>query len=171
MFNTMIIENFFDNFELLHPELKKIPLYSQADYPEKKADEEWPGKRSEALFLTNKFLFQLIIKELRAKSQNELLSRNQFNMHAHLHLRLNEDNQKDFIHTDVCDLTMIVYLSETNLKSGTAIYNDKNEETQSAKFVQNTAFLFAGKQLHGSILNYGDNIDNGRLTLNCFIKF
>ena len=66
---------------------------------------------------------------------------------------------------------MIVYLAETNLKSGTAIYNDKNEETQSAKFVQNTAFLFAGKQLHGSILNYGDNIDNGRLTLNCFIKF
>ena len=83
MFNTMIIEYFFDNFELLQPELKKIPLYSQADYPEKKADEEWPGKRSEALFLTNKFLFQLIIKELRAKSQNELLSRNQFNMHAH----------------------------------------------------------------------------------------
>ena len=114
------------------------------------------------------------LKRTRAvarRSKNELLSRNQFNMHAHLHLRLNEDNQKDFIHTDVCDLTMIVYLSETNLKSGTAIYNDKHEETQSAKFVQNTAFLFAGNQLHGSLLNYGDNIDNGRLTLNCFIKF
>ena len=85
--------------------------------------------------------------------------------------RLDEDNKKDWIHTDPDDYTMIVFLSKTNLKSGLNIYDENEQVTQNIKFLQNRAVIFNSKQYHKSSLNYGDNIDNGRLTLNCFINF
>ena len=51
------------------------------------------------------------------------------------------------------------------------IYDENEQVTQNIKFLQNRAVIFNSKQYHKSSLNYGDNIDNGRLTLNCFINF
>lgn len=172
MLNTMIIDNFFDNFELLEPEFKKIPIYEQKDFPEDiPKDILWPGKRSLQLGRTHPFIWQLTNKEIQTKCGNERLIHTKWKMSVNIHLRLAEDDEKDYIHTDPDDWTMIVFLSETNLKSGLSIYNNDNEETQNIKFVQNRAVIFNGRQPHRSSLNYGDNIDNGRLTLNCFINF
>ena len=43
------------------------------------------------------------------------------------------------------------------------------ELTNTVNFVQNRAFLFNGKTKHMALNNYGTDINNGRLTLNCFI--
>ena len=104
-----------------------------------------------------------------SKSQNDKLIYHTWRMVASVHLRLKEDNEKDWIHTDPDDLTMIVFLGKTNLNSGLSLYNIDKEETTSIKYVQNRAVIFDGRNLHKSSLNFGDNIENGRLTLNCFI--
>ena len=82
-----------------------------------------------------------------------------------IYLRLDDDNEGDFIHTDASDLTMIV-LGKTNLDSGLNLYDNHNQEIVHIKYVQNRAgyFIVEDSQSH---LNF-DNIDNGRLTLNCF---
>ena len=46
MLSAIVIENFFDNFELLEPEFKKIPLYDFDSFPEKDENSVWPGKTS-----------------------------------------------------------------------------------------------------------------------------
>ena len=66
---------------------------------------------------------------------------------------------------------MIVFLAKTNLDSGLNLYDNVNNEIVHIKYVQNRAVIFHGRRLHKSHLNFGDNIDNGRLTLNAFIEF
>jgi hypothetical protein len=170
MFNTIIIENFFDNFCTLENEFKKIPLFSINDY-KNTSGVTWPGKRSDSLFKSNIFLWQLVVKEIMQKSESEKLKYKSWNAHSVIHLRLDEDNEKDFIHTDPDDLTIIIFLSKTNLNSGLNLYNEEKQETVNIKFVQNRAVIFDSKRFHKSSLNFGENIDNGRLTLNCFINF
>tara|TARA_B100001057_G_C22752604_1_gene912403 strand:+ start:728 stop:1252 length:525 start_codon:yes stop_codon:yes gene_type:complete len=171
MHNTIVIDNFFDNFKLLEHQFKKIPLLSLNEHRDLSDGITWPGKRSLSLQEENPFLWQLIVKEIMGKSQNERLIYHTWTMLASIHLRLKEDNEKDWIHSDPDDLTMIVFLAKTNLNSGLSLYNKDKEETTSIKYVQNRAVIFNGKNLHKSSLNFGDNIDNGRLTLNCFINF
>jgi len=170
MFNTIIIENFFDNFEMMEKEFKKIPLFSKEEHPDQDQG-SWPGKRSEPLVKTNVFLWQLIVKEILQKGNSELLTQRPWKVNSVLHLRLQEDDEKDWIHTDPDDLTMIVFLSKTNLKSGLNLYDESHQETVNIKYVQNRAVIFDSKRLHKSGLNFGDNIDNGRLTLNSFINY
>ena len=74
MYNTIIIDNFFDNFHILENHFKKIPLTSFEEYPKTiKNNATWPGKRSMPILEINPFLWQLIVKELMNKSQNQKL--------------------------------------------------------------------------------------------------
>ena len=131
----------------------------------------YEGKRSLHLGKTHPFIWQLTNKEIQQKSGNERLMYSRWKMSVNTHLRLDEDEEQIIYIRIYDDWTMIVFLSETNLKSGLSIYDKNKQETQNIKFVQNRAVLFNGKQFHRSSLNYGDSIDNGRLTLNCFINF
>ena len=74
MLSAIIIDNFFDNFEMLEPEFKKIPVFDFENYPGKKDKwSSWPGKRSLQLGQTNAFIWQLTLKEIQQKSGNERL--------------------------------------------------------------------------------------------------
>ena len=96
--DAIIINNFFDNFNNIKKEFKKIPLLTLEEMNKKhwakdRRPENWPGKRSENLFDTNPFLFNLIHKELLSKSN---IFNNFFvDMHACVHLRLDSDNQNN----------------------------------------------------------------------------
>lgn len=172
MYNTIIIDNFFDNFHILENHFKKIPLTSFEEYPKTiKNNATWPGKRSMPILEINPFLWQLIVKELMNKSQNQKLLNGNWRMEAVAHLRLEEDNTKDWMHKDPDDITMIIFLGKTNLNSGLHIYNEKQEETEYVKYIQNRAVLFNGRSYHKPGNSYGDSVENGRLTLNCFINF
>ena len=46
-----------------------------------------------------------------------------------------------------------------------------NDEIVNVKYIQNRAVIFHSKRLHKSHLNFGKNINDGRLTLNSFIEF
>ena len=70
MYNTIIIDNFFDNFHILENHFKKIPLTSFEEYPKTiKNNATWPGKRSMPILEINPFLWQLIVKELMNKNK------------------------------------------------------------------------------------------------------
>ena len=171
--NTIIIDNFFSNFHNIKNEFKKIKLYDFGEYNKMTSNNDsktiWPGKRSLYIHNENPFLFNLSLKELFEKWK-DVEETPKLEFKTVLHLRLDEDEKKDFIHYDPDDLTMIVYLSKTNLNSGTAIYPDNSDEPETiVKFVQNRCVIFDSKKRHRSLNNHGTNLDNGRLTLNTFL--
>ena len=188
---VMVVDNFFENFNIIQDEFKKIPRFTADKHPElsgiSKEQQYWPGERSEDLKFSNKFLTGLFIKEFQDKFSGFFPERYDFKLYTHL--RLEEDNVKDFIHRDSPDAhySMLVYLSQTNFNSGTKLYEpffekkgvEQSDEPGSAphteenmtndiKFVQNRALMFDSFFPHRSIGCYGDNEDNGRLTLNIF---
>ena len=78
MFNTIIIENFFDNFEFLENHFKKIPLLKFDEYPDKykSTENEKCWQRSLPLQREHPFLLQLTCKELMQKSDSRNLVEN-----------------------------------------------------------------------------------------------
>ena len=93
-----------------------------------------------------------------------------FNINADRHAYFSEEElkiTKDWPHKDSSRYALIVYLSKTNLNSGTVFYNDKREVITDISFVNNRAILFNGQIPHKSKLNYGEDSDI-RLTLNGF---
>jgi hypothetical protein len=178
MKNIEIVSNFFDDFENIKEAFKSIPLYGIDDYKkrtiitaedkEKLQHSNFPGKRSESLHRTYPFLFNLILREIFNKINK--MGFNEIRIDCCLHLRLGEDNPNDFIHTDPSLASMLVYLSDTNLKSGTAFYPPESDKPYlKVPFIQNSAVFFPGRFRHKSILNYGNDIHDGRLTLNGFL--
>ena len=81
-----------------------------------------------------------------------------------------EISYSDFIHKDLPHTySMLIYLSPTNLNSGTDLYNENKEMVNSFKFVQNRAIIFNSGYYHKAINNHGNDLDDGRLTLNIFM--
>jgi hypothetical protein len=172
---TIIVDNFFDNFNLIENEFKKIKLYTREEFNNLHESitgtkETWPGYRSWLLSEVNPFLFNLFLKEFDIKFDN-FFNGKLFKAKTHIHLRLKEDEEKDWIHTDdPAHYSFLVYLSKTNLDSGTQLFNEKNELITDIKFVQNRAVLFDSKYNHRSKGNHGTDIHNGRLTFNAFFN-
>lgn len=171
---VIVVDNFFDGFGLLEKHFKKVPLYSLDEWKKQKdnADlsQKWPGKRSLVLMDEEPFLQALLVKEFQEKFNYFFKSYKSYNCFSYLHLRLATDNKPDFIHKDPVDYTLMVYLSKTNLNSGTILYDEDENPTHTINFVQNRAVIFPGHIKHKSMLNYGNNLDDGRLTLNCFFE-
>ena len=167
----IVVDNFFDNFDNIKDRFKEISLYSLDEFIKltQENKQEWPGKRSLDFYKTEPFLFNLILNEFHTKFDNFFNNR-KFWCKSYAHLRLSEDNKKDFIHTDPANYSLLIYVSKTNLNSGTCFYDDNNNITQTVNFVQNRAVLFPGYIKHSSLINHGINIDDGRLTLNAFFN-
>ena len=167
---VLIVDNFFDNFDNIQNEFKKVNLYNIDEFEKKYGgDLNYPGRRSDILEKSNPFLFNLILKELSHKIGKFFDEDNYFtSINSFIHLRL--EKEQDWIHTDPAKITMIVYLSETNFNSGTAFYDEKDNLISESKYIKNRAVLFDGKMKHSSINNFGTDINNGRLTLNTFFE-
>jgi hypothetical protein len=164
-----VVDNFFDNLNRIESNLKKIKLYSQEEFNKKFNDTQtWPGFRSQAIHLENPILFELFLKEFTQKFN----LRGYFEINLYLHLRLQEDQQKDWIHKDnPHDASLIIYLNE-NLDSGTNFYQDTNDkEDMVIGMLKNRCILFNSMVNHKSRLNFGNNLEDGRLTMNGFIKY
>jgi len=142
---------------------KTLPFYSKEEFPEKSS---WPGVRTNNLKDSCPFLYIHILTLLQ---QSININFNEYkNISMYCHLRLQEDQEKDWIHTDPSD-TVIVYLSPTNLNSGTDFYDNRENTIASVKFIQGTCVFFKEGIKHCSIGNHGDSIDNGRMTINLFM--
>lgn len=167
-----VINNFFPNFEYIKDSFKKISLYEQKEFNEKfNETQTWPGKRSALLNESAKFL-TLLFSELVIKHNALPESLNNLTFNLYTHLRLEKDHSDDWVHQDISPYAGIVFLSKTNTDSGTLFYDrDKKTVLHKISAVENTAVFFHGNIFHKSGLNYGDNIDNGRLTLNSFFFY
>lgn len=170
--NTMqhlVIDNFFEQFKFIEFEFKRIQRFDKDMFNLIfKENQNWPGSRSEFLLNKQPFLFNLFLKEF--KKFNFDLSF--YDVSLYTHLRLAKDNVKDWIHSDddSGEYTCLVYLSETNLDSGTYFYSKDKKIVSDIKFVQNRAILFDSRYLHSAYGHYGSDVNDGRLTLNCFLK-
>lgn len=178
MINGLImVDNFFDNFDNIKEEFKNIQLYDKHQFNEKFPIEgfvhNWPGYRSHKLHLDRPFLFNLVLKEINQKIGEEPFNFKSLSINSYTHLRL-KDSEEDWVHDDTItgDYTLLVYLSDTNLTSGTEFFerDNFNQPSATVNFVQNRAVLFRANMKHKTKSQYGDNINNGRLTLNCFIQ-
>ena len=163
------IDGFFPRLDHIMPEIKKINLYNHKDYSDKfVCDSNWPGLRS-GNFAETKPIFWNYITNLLF--QNNLINNGLYNISAQLHLRLNEDNEKDWIHKDDEYIySILIYLSDTNLESGTYLYDENENIINDIKFVKNRLIMFSSQYKHKGYGYYGTNIDDGRLTLNIFVK-
>ena len=163
-----IVENFFDDLPLIESHLRKIKLYNVNDFNrEFKTEQTWPGLRSNFIIQENIFLQALFIKEFRSKFNYQ----GSLNLDLHMHLRLANDQEKDFIHTDFPKkYSSIVYLND-NIDSGTNFYaSNVDVPLVTVKSVKNRCVFFSSNIRHKSILNYGNDINDGRLTINGFIE-
>jgi len=176
----MVVEDFFQNFQQIKDEFKKIPRFEYKEHPDIKPKLEelekqkaessikyyWPGERSEDLKKTNKFLTALFLKEYDQKFGNFMQDKLGFALYTHL--RLKKHKASDWPHKDSPDskYSLLVYLSNTNLNSGTRLYDDMDTEVANINFVQNRAVIFDSTYTHAAINNHGENEDDRRLTLN-----
>lgn len=146
---------------------KTFDFYTQKQLEEKFGDTgQYPGTRTGDLKKHCPFLYIHILTLL----QQSLRFRNKYhNITMSCNLRLEQDNSKDWIHIDSCD-TALIYLSPTNLSSGTDFYDQQENTIASAKFVQGTCVFFEQGIKHCSINNHGQDVSNGRMTINVFME-
>ena len=165
----VVIENFFDNIYKLLPGFKQIKRYPNNQHPDLKNAKldkfYWPGFRSVELS-DSPFLSLLFLKTFNEKLYYFLPEPCYYTLYTHLRLKEHNEN----VHTDSPsdDFSMLVYLSETNLNSGTALYDKDKQKTDVIKCVQNRAVIFDSRYNHSAVGSYGTNVDDGRLTLNAF---
>jgi hypothetical protein len=163
----LVHENILPELNHYLVDLQKINLLNQQEYNQKHKDySTWPGYRSDPLFLNNKFLYFFIIQCVQ-----KVFSLHKYKVSLSLHLRTKEDDLKDWIHVDDdVNLAFLIYLNDTNLNSGTYLYDNNNNVIADVKYVQNRFFLYNSNYKHKGYGHFGENCFNGRLTINGFLK-
>jgi hypothetical protein len=161
-------DNFFPNLNLILPEVKKIKLYNLEQFHKLHHGKgNWPGYRSLPINQTNPSLYLYINHLMREK---KLIPKGKYSISTFLHLRLKEDDKKDWIHKDDDDFAGLIYLSNSNPHSGTYLYDENKNIINDIKFVQNRFVMYDGSYNHMGYGHHGSSIKDGRLTLNLFIK-
>ena len=152
----------------IYPLTKKLKFYSSDEHKKQFPNEgsNWPGFRTEDLNRCCPFLYVHILTLLEKSIKMKYTEYKKIDMCCHL--RLEEDDSKDWIHTDDSD-TALIYLSPTNLNSGTDFYDDQENTVASVKFIQGSCVFFKSGIKHRSIGNHGHNMEDGRMTLNVFM--
>jgi hypothetical protein len=172
-----VYDNFFSN-NILHAIIDRAKNTKLYNFDEHKKHVEnynigyWYGQRSYNLIDEDKLLNALILDKISFK---HVFHRPVTMIDSYIHLRSN-DTEDDYIHIDPADFSLIVYLSPTNLTSGTKFYTtidetDKDKETMFVRYVQNRAVLFHSGIAHAAYKNFGNNVTDSRLTLNAFLRF
>ena len=162
-------ENFIPNLDYILPSLHKQKLYDKDEFTKKFESCSWPGFRSQAFPEIEPFF----VNHLSDLLSNLLILKNtKYDFTAYTHLRLKEDESKDWIHKDdkFYNISGLVYLNETNYNSGTLFYDDNENVINDVKYVKNRIVLFNSNYFHKGYGYYGDEAKNGRYTLNLFIK-
>jgi hypothetical protein len=175
----IVIDNFFNNIENFEKSIEKIELYNLKDFNciskqlnKKHGNENWAGHRSLPFSHVNPFLEEIVLNNLNQKTNIKF--DNSVKCKMHLHLRLEDTKNKDWIHKDNKEsffMTFLIYLSKTNYDSGTRFYSedvDNNDIIADVKFLKNRALIFDARYRHSAYGQHGDSVENGRLTLNAF---
>ena len=170
-----VIDSFFKPSQLkfVTKEIKKLSFYSASEHPDEPDDVNFPGIRTSELLGVNPFLSSFIIQQI--ESSNISMTNGSWSIRQFGHLRRKKDNKEDWIHTDSSDWAYILYLSKTNLESGTKIYpsvdSKKDEEDGFIKFKQNRIVCLNSSVPHMAWGNHGNDLTNGRLVICGFANY
>ena len=164
MQDLQVVDNFFDDLDFILQQANKQNYFTaeQLSY-DTGTQNSWPGIRTDNLHKNvtlADYILNIIVKKFT-------FNINPKKANICFHKRFDTDNAKDWVHKDASEYALIVYLSKTNLESGTAFYTEDKNKMMTINFVQNRALFFKGKISHTSMLNYGKD-DDCRLTLNGF---
>ena len=161
----IIIEDFFPHLPNMLDDLKSRGHWITPEHPDHPNTGNWPGKRSLDYFKTDPILTSLFITCV-GEFFPKHLSRGSLCTHYRF------GSTEDWVHIDSNLCTGLVYLSETNLNSGTQFFDKSPEEggkvILDVPFVQNRFVLFFGDPLHCSKANYGESESDARFTMNFF---
>lgn len=166
------IDNFFENIDIVYKECKKLKFYNLDDHPQNfnRRTTSWPGMRTDELGEVHPLLKYFFTKYYFL---NNLITGND-KPSFYVHARFKGDDKKEWIHRDHFNKSAsLIYLSPTNLESGTRIYSEnekKDEMINDFKFVQNRLIMYSGNYPHVGYGHHGTTIDDCRLTLNVFVK-
>jgi len=167
MHEVKTLFNFLPYVESIYPLIKKFKFYNLKDFNETfNENSNWPGYRTQDLHEYCPFLYIHILTLLEESIKVKFTSYKKISMYAHL--RFQEDESKDWIHVDSSD-TAIIYISNTNFNSGTDFYDAQANSIASIKFIQGSCVFFERGINHRSIGNHGNNIEDGRMTINVFM--
>jgi|14_taG_2_1085336.scaffolds.fasta_scaffold03629_8 hypothetical protein len=173
-----IQDNFLDDssFKLLDKEVRKMEFFNQDNDPHILQDAVYPGYRTDDWSKKYPLLDSYIIR-LIERSGSPFTQQGRWEQNQYAYMRLSKDEEGEYRHTDPYDWAYLIYMSKTNLNSGTKFFetlDDKKEleplegEIASAGFVQNRLVMFDCNIPHRSWGNHGTNFENGRLTINGF---
>lgn len=168
--SVIVIDNFFDQFDEIAEGFKMFDYLSCSEFQPPPTG-KWPGKRTGSIRKINPFLYRLFIKELKDKAPFLPIFGEgvEYSCVSSLQLKLAGDD--DWIHSDDnVDLNALVYVSETNLSSGTSFYTKDDKEMMHVNTVCNRCVIFDSKLRHVSSNNYGSSIDDGRLIMTNFFR-
>lgn len=159
--------NFLPYVGNIYSLVKKLKFYNSEEFKKHFQDRaNWPGFRTEDLKNCCPFLYIHILTLLEQSTNIKHSEYKDVSMFCHL--RLKEDDAKDWIHVDNSD-TALIYVSPTNFSSGTDFYDAQDNTVASVKFIQGSCVLFEKGIKHRSIGNHGNDIENGRITINVFM--
>lgn len=167
---VFVVDNFFDFFHIIENDWKKYEYIDAKEWDKRYSKKSnpisaWPGLRTIDLMDIDKPLMCLTLSTFERKFGKEWKYSNSYIAYGGIQLR--EDGTPDWIHTDdpPYDYSVLIYLGETNLKSGTSFHNENDENILNVPYVKNRAVLFSSKYKHRSISNF-----KGRYVLSLFIK-
>ena len=155
-------------FRTCEEELASGRVEAKYFYNEKEWIAKFPGIRTIQLGDVNPILDGFIVRKI--ENLGLPCTRKPFKFVQTGNLRLEKDNEEDYIHQDGVDWAYLIYLSKTNLDSGTKFYLSDNEDEEHAfvRFIQNRIVIFNGDVWHSPAKNYGKSFEDGRLTINGF---
>jgi hypothetical protein len=176
--DIIIVENIFDDPYKIIDLAKKQKFYTKEEHPiDKNIDNSWHGLRSLSLDTIDKNFFietvnNIINKSLSKKFHNFSVNYINWDFRAYGYFHLMLDQVISGIHVDKNIVYAgVIYLNPNPTKnSGTIFYNKNEEVVQNIDNKFNKLVLYNSSILHQVADGFGDNVENGRLTLNLFIN-
>ena len=161
-------------FKLVREQIKKLEFFNITDHPANSFNTIYPGLKTDEFSRVNPLLDSFILKQVDAA--DTWFTKNTYVVNQYAHLRLDGDDSEEFIHQDFPhDWAYVVYISDTNLESGTKMYKSLQDSIEDeitfTKFVENRIILFDVGVPHMAWGNHGKDLEDGRLTINGFCKY
>jgi hypothetical protein len=159
---NIIIDNFLEEPDRIREESLELSYT--------KAEPNSPGWKGFRCLYTNMPGYELT--ELVREKLSELDPKfKDCSPRCFFHYTLNED-MSNTIHTDgIFDYAGVLYLTPNPpLNSGTAFYNEDNEEIGYVENVYNRLTIYPSNILHSIKESFGDDITNGRLVFTIFLS-
>jgi hypothetical protein len=159
---NIIIDNFLEEPDRIREESLELSYT--------KAEPNSPGWKGFRCLYTNMPGYELT--ELVREKLSELDPKfKDCSPRCFFHYTLNED-MSNTIHTDgIFDYAGVLYLTPNPpLNSGTAFYNENNEEIGYVENVYNRLTIYPSNIPHSIKESFGDNITNGRLVFTIFLS-